>query len=60
VGKTLRGLVDGRDAQREGGLTARTEGGRLVHLDGDEALIGTWQQVNILRASTWVLFGELL
>ena len=60
VGKTLRVLVDGRDAQREGGLTARTEGGRLVHLDGDEALIGTWQQVNILRASTWVLFGELL
>ena len=60
VGKTLRVLVDGKDAQREGGLTARTEGGRLVHLDGDEALIGTWQQVNILRASTWVLFGELL
>ena len=60
VGQTLSVLVDGRNTQDKGhSLTARTRGGRLVHLNGDESLIGSWQQVKILRASTWVLFGEL-
>ncbi len=60
IGRTLKVLVDGKDAQRSGGLTARTQGGRLVHLDGDEGLIGSWQRARIVRASTWVLFGELV
>ena len=35
--KTMRVLVDGRDGDN---LTARTEGGRLVRLPGDDSLIG--------------------
>ena len=61
VGQTLDMLVDGKNAQDRGcNLTARTRGGRLVHLNGDESLIGTWQRAKIVRASTWVLFGELV
>jgi tRNA-2-methylthio-N6-dimethylallyladenosine synthase len=61
VGQTLSVLVDGKNTQDKGhNLTARTRGGRLVHLNGDEGLIGSWQQVKIVRASTWVLFGELV
>jgi tRNA-2-methylthio-N6-dimethylallyladenosine synthase len=61
VGQTLSVLVDGKNTQDKGhNLTARTRGGRLVHLNGDEELIGSWQQVKIVRASTWVLFGELV
>ena len=60
VGRTLDVLVDGKNTQDRGhSLTARTRGGRLVHLNGAEGLIGTWQRARIVRASTWVLFGEL-
>ena len=57
VGKTLRCLVDGQG--EDGRLTARTAGGRLVHLAAEPAVIGTWQEVRVTRASTWALFGEL-
>ena len=58
VGKTYRCLVDGVGA--DGRLSARTTGGRLIHLEGDEALIGTWQQAHITGSSTWALFGEIV
>lgn len=57
VGKTLRCLVDGQG--EDGRLTARTAGGRLIHLAGSPACIGTWQQAVIIDASTWALFGEI-
>ena len=57
VGKTLRCLVDGQG--EDGRLTARTAGGRLVHLAAESAVIGTWQEVRVTGASTWALFGEL-
>ena len=57
VGKTLPCLVDGQG--EDGRLTARTAGGRLVHLAAEPAVIGTWQEVRVTRASTWALFGEL-
>ncbi len=60
VGKTLRVLVDGENADGKHTLTARTDGGRLVHLDGDKALVGTWQQAKITGSSNWALFGELV
>ena len=41
-------------------LTARTDGGRLVHLDGDESLVGSWQRARITGSSHWALFGELV
>ena len=55
IGKTLRVLVDGRDGDK---LTARTDGGRLVRLDGDDALIGQFINVTITDATTWSLVGE--
>ena len=54
TGKTLRCLVDGTD---KGLLTARTEGGRLVRFEGDESLIGTYQNITITGATTWSLTG---
>ena len=56
IGKTLRCLIDGTDKEF---LTARTEGGRLVRLTGDTALIGTFAQITITGATTWSLTGEL-
>ncbi len=56
VGKRLRCLVDGTDGSL---LTARTEGGRLVRLSGDPALIGTFQHITVTGSTTWSLTGEL-
>ena len=56
VGKTLRCLVDGKDKDL---LTARTEGGRLVRFQGDEALIGSYQMIKITGSTTWSLVGEM-
>ena len=56
IGKTLRCLIDGTDKES---LTARTEGGRLVRLTGDPALIGTFAEITITGATTWSLTGEI-
>ena len=57
IGKTMECLIDGTDKEF---LTARTEGGRLVRLHGDESLIGTFAKVKITGATTWSLTGELV
>lgn len=57
VGKVCTCLIDGED--EKGMLTARTAGGRLVHLEGDPSLIGKALPVRITSASTWALFGHL-
>ena len=56
VGKTMRCLIDGTDKEF---LTARTEGGRLVRLEGSTDLIGTFQNITITGSTTWSLTGVL-
>ena len=56
VGKTLTCLIDGTDKDA---LTARTEGGRLVRLEGDPSLIGSFVPVTITGSTTWSLTGKL-
>ncbi len=56
VGKTMRCLIDGTDSD---GLTARTEGGRLVRLHADPALVGSFIPITITGSTTWSLTGTL-
>ena len=56
IGKVMNCLVDGTDKDM---LTARTEGGRLVRLQGDDSLIGTFRNITITGSTTWSLTGEL-
>lgn len=58
VGQTLRVLVDGESGDTVCNLSARTKGGRLVHLAGDPSLVGQFADVKITNSSTWALFGE--
>ena len=60
VGRTLRCLVDGEGDDTRWPLTARTAGGRLVHLVGDKSAVGTYHDVKITDSNTWALFGELV
>lgn len=57
-GRTLRVLVDGETGKDDYNLSARTNGGRLVHLRGDPAFVGRFADVNIISSSTWALYGE--
>ena len=59
IGTVQRCLIDGAGDDPRHSLTARTAGGRLVHLDGDGALIGQYADIRITDCSTWALFGEL-
>ena len=58
-GKTLPVLIDGLSRSGEYNLSSRTAGGRLVHLKGDESLIGQFRDVRITGSNTYALFGEL-
>ena len=58
-GKTVRVLVDGETGKPEYNLSSRTNGGRLVHLKGDSALIGSFVEVEIKSSNTWALYGEV-
>ena len=61
VGKTMRVLIDGESRQNDGfNLTSRTQGGRLVHLNGPTELIGSFAEVKVTEGRTWALFGEMI
>lgn len=59
IGRTVRVLIDGKDRE-DGVLAARTSGGRLVRVSGDESLIGTFAKVKITDCNTWALRGEII
>ena len=58
VGKTCEVLVDGVTEDPVRNLSARTRGGRLVHLTGDPGLVGQFTRAVIDDSSTWALFGR--
>jgi tRNA-2-methylthio-N6-dimethylallyladenosine synthase len=60
VGRTLRVLVDGLSGDSRYPLTGRTNGGRLVHLQGGAEKVGSFQDAEITSSSTWALFGALI
>ena len=60
VGRTLRCLIDGQSDDSRWPLTARTAGGRLVHLVGDASAIGNYHDVKITDSNTWALFGKMV
>ena len=60
VGRTLRVLVDGETDDARWPLSARTAGGRLVHLVGSRDALGQYRDVRITDSNTWALFGEML
>ena len=57
IGHRFRCLIDGTDGSL---LTARTEGGRLVRLEGDQSLVGQFREVEITGSTTWSLTGKLV
>ena len=59
IGTRQRVLVDGETGREEYNLSARTNGGRLVHLQADPALVGSFVDVEIVSGNTWALYGKV-
>ena len=57
IGKRLRVLVDGETGRGEYNFSARTNGGRLVHLKGGPELVGSFIEAEITDGNTWALYG---
>ncbi len=57
-GKVVTVLIDG--VTETGELSCRTDGGRLVRVPGNEALVGSFRSVKITGSNTWALYGELV
>ena len=58
VGKTYRILIDG-EGDKPGRLTARSSHNRLIHLEGDRSLIGSFRNARITDSTTWSLSAVL-
>ena len=58
-GKIYEVLVEGRSKNDESKLTGRTRNGRLVNFEGGEELIGKLVNVNITKANSFSLIGEV-
>jgi tRNA-2-methylthio-N6-dimethylallyladenosine synthase len=59
VGQTMEVLVEGAGKKQAGQMQGRTDGNRIVILDGPPGLAGRTVPVRILRANSATLFGEL-
>ena len=60
IGSVQRVLIDGETGRDAYNLSARTNGGRLVHLKGDPSLVGQFRTVSIIGGNTWALYGDLI
>ena len=58
IGTRQHVLVDGETGREEYNLSARTNGGRLVHMKGDPSLVGQFITVDIIDGNTWALYGK--
>ena len=58
LGKREKVLVE-KVADRDGHLTARTQGNVVVDLEGDDTLVGKFLNVDIVGYKNWVLFGKV-
>ena len=59
IGTRQRVLVDGVTGREEFNLSARTNGGRLVHLQAEPTLVGCFAEVEIISGNTWALYGKV-
>ena len=60
IGETVRVLVDGESDDPEYPLASRTDGNRLVRLQGGtKDLIGQFVDVKITGSNTWALYGQV-
>ena len=58
LGKIEKILVEGKSKTDPDMLTGRNYANKIVNFKGEESLIGTFADVKITKAQTWILYGE--
>ena len=58
-GQTVKVLVEGLSENNDNMFSGRTDTAKTVIFEGDSSLIGTFVNVTITTAQTWVLKGQL-
>lgn len=53
-------LIDAPNAKKSGWITGRLRDNSLVHMSGEESLIGTIRMVKIISSKTYYMVGELI
>ena len=59
VGRTFRVLIEEK-SRKDGILNARTRCNQIVEIAADESMIGSFANVRIEQADTWILKGEII
>ncbi len=58
-GKTFKCFVYGQGKTGDNYLAARTDGNLIIEFEGDEGLIGTFQNIKVTEPLTYVMKGEI-
>lgn len=58
-GKVFKSFVYGRGKLGDNYVAARTDGNLIIEFEGDESMIGTFQNVKVTEPKTYVLKGEV-
>lgn len=57
-GKVFKCFVYGKGKKSDSYVAARTDGNLIIEFEGDESLIGTFQNVKVIEPLTYVLRGQ--
>lgn len=60
VGKVIKILVEGKSKTDSEKYTGRNDKNRLVHIEGDDSLIGKFCNVKIDKADTFAMYGTVI
>lgn len=60
IGSTLEVLVEGVHPKKTGYLMGSTDFGKTISFDGDENLLGSFVQVQVLKANNTTLTGKIV
>ena len=58
-GETFKCFVSGKGKLGDNYVAARTDGNLIIEFEGDDSLIGSFQNVKVIEPLTYVLRGEL-
>lgn len=59
IGKTVRVLVD-NDRKEDGLFRGKCDENIIVEFEGDASLVGTFQNVKIIKSMNWAMLGEIV
>lgn len=60
LGKTITVLAEGESKNDPHMMSGRSDGGKLVHFQGDNSMAGRFVDMKIIDVKTWSMTGEVL